>query len=132
MKLICFFERRNGMSQGEFIDYYETHHAPLFQQLCPFFSKYTRSFVVQDEAYAPAHATNDALPQPDFDVITEVWFESRRDYDKMLETLADPRVGDIIRADEANLFDRNTMRMYLVEEYETVPRGRNEDSTSQS
>lgn len=54
------------------------------------------------------------LPE-DFDVITELEFASRADYDAWAAEAYAPASG--IAADEANFLDRSRTRSYPVEQY---------------
>lgn len=115
MKIICFLKKKEGMSDAAFRAYYEGNHAPLINSLLPFFSDYRRNYLVPDESYAPAHVENNDA-RPAFDVITEISFANRADYDRMNAAIADPAIGDRIARDEENLFDRSAMAMYVVDE----------------
>jgi hypothetical protein len=110
--------RKIGLSHKEFREYYESKHVPLALRLLPFFSEYERNYPDQNEKYAPVHVVN-AAAEPGFDVITEICFESRADYDRMLVALADPEIGRLMAEDEDKFIDRSCISMYLVEECTT-------------
>jgi hypothetical protein len=110
--------RKIGLSRNEFREYYESNHVPLALRLLPFFSEYKRNYPDQNEKYAPVHVVN-AAAEPGFDVITEICFESRADYDRMLVALADPEIGRLMAEDEDKFIDRSCISMYLVEECAT-------------
>jgi uncharacterized protein (TIGR02118 family) len=119
VKLILIVRRKKGLSHQEFREYYENNHVPLAVRLIPLFSEYKRNYVDQKEKYTPVHVVN-AAAEPDFDVLTEICFDSRADYDKMLLTLADPEIGRLMAEDEEKFIDRNRISMYIVEEYKTA------------
>ncbi|MYM64747.1 EthD domain-containing protein [Pseudomaricurvus sp. HS19] len=116
LKILCFFKRRPGMTRAEFRAYYEANHAPLIEKMIPFYISYKRNFVEDVQDYKPAHITNNTDDSDEFDVMTELTFSSRDMLDKMMHTLSNPEVGDVIAADEANLFDRDSVTILIVDE----------------
>src|SRR3546814_12118732 len=55
-------------------------------------------------------------PPPEFNVITEAWFEDMEDYYAMAATTSDPAIAKIIADDVENFLDRGAMTMFLVNE----------------
>jgi uncharacterized protein (TIGR02118 family) len=110
-KVVALLARKASLSRDEFIAYYETRHAPLIRSKFPWIVDYRRNFIDMDGAIlAPGMAA------PDFDVITELWFRDRADYERMLAAHAIPKVGEAIADDEANFLDRTKTRFFVVEE----------------
>jgi hypothetical protein len=102
-------KRKPGMGLHEFRDYYENRHMPLCMKYWQSGERYVRRYI----------ETVDGLPEPDFDVITELWFKDRAPVDAIIATLEkDAMPADII-ADELMLFDRSKTRFYAVSECET-------------
>lgn len=122
MKIICLLPRRADLSRAEFKRRYEENHAPLIEKLLPFYKEYRRSFIADVQDYETGHLDNKADDTPPFDVVTELSFDSRDSYEKMIAALSDPAIGDVITADEENLFDRENIRVYIVEEHTSKPR----------
>ncbi|SCW38535.1 EthD domain-containing protein [Sphingobium faniae] len=120
MKIVCLMRRKASLSHQQFKDYYENNHAHLAVELLPFFSEYRRNYLIKDEAYKPDHL-DDVPPAPDYDVVTEISFASRDDYQRMVDALADPEIGGRIAADEENFLDRSAMVMFFVDEHVTAP-----------
>jgi len=118
MKLMLLFTRKPEVSPEEFREYYETKHAPLSLKLLPFFKTYKRNYVRRDLSYDPGTegSTNSG---PDFDVATEITFETRADYDRMMQAFGDPEIMSQIIADEENFIDRSCLQMFFVDEEET-------------
>jgi hypothetical protein len=114
-KVIALLTRKAGMSQADFVEYYETRHSKLIWSLFPWIVEYRRNFIDTAGAIIFPAAT-----LPDFDVVTELWFHDRTGYDQMLSAHADPAVGGAIAADEENCFDRSKTRFFIVEEAETA------------
>ena len=111
IKLIALLKRRAGMSRGDFIDYYQTRHAPLIRRLTPTIAKYRRNFLVWEGAFPAADGS-----ETNFDCVTEIWFASAADHQEALAIWGDPAVAAQIAADEDNVFDRGATRMFVVEE----------------
>ena len=108
-KLLIFLKRKPGMSREAFRDYYENRHVPLCLTYMAGAQRYVRRYL---EPYP-------GQPEPDFDVITELWFEDRATLDIVMATLArDAMPADVI-ADELNVFDRARSRFCAVSESET-------------
>lgn len=116
IKLVCLMNRKPGLSMKEFVTYYEEHHVPLIDRLLPFHSDYRRNFIVEGSAHRPAHLDPAREDVRDFDVITELIYDTQEDYQKIMDALADPEIGRIIAEDEANFFDRASIRTYVVDE----------------
>jgi len=111
VKSIALLRRRADLDRDAFIDYYETRHVPLIRSLLPGIVEYRRNFTLFDGAYV-----NEGAAPFDFDVVTELWFESRAAYDAAMAKVADPEIGQRIAEDEENFLDRSGTRMFLVEE----------------
>lgn len=118
MKIICFMKRKPGLTAEEFRDHYENHHAPLALELLPFFSAYKRNYIRHDLSYQPEHLARHAAT-PSHDVITELSFASRAEYEAMLAALADPVIGGRIARDEERFLDRDAMQMFFVDEMDS-------------
>ncbi|KKC25194.1 EthD domain-containing protein [Sphingomonas sp. SRS2] len=118
MKVIFTVQRKEGLSYAAFKEYYENHHAPLITRLLPYFCDYTRNYIGEDEKGAPAHLDGTAM-EPGFDVITEIAFSHREDYEKMLTSISDPVIGNQIAEDEDKFVRRGSIAMYIVDERKT-------------
>lgn len=123
IKIMCFLKRKPGMSRAEFKDYYETTHAPLIEKMLPHYKTFTRNFFAPVQDYEPGHMDNKRVQELDFDVVTELTFETQEDYDKIVAGLSDPEIGAVITADEENIFDRSKMSVYIMEVEASAPRG---------
>jgi len=109
LKCIALLKRREGMSREAFIDYYETHHAPLIASLAPQILAYRRNFVEVEGRFEFGAAI-------DFDCVTELFFADRAAYDAFAARCAEPDVARRIAEDEEHVFDRAASRMMMVEE----------------
>ena len=108
-KLLLFLKRKPGLSREEFRDYYEGRHVPLCLKYMAGAERYVRRYL----------EPTPGMSEPEFDVITELWFKDRRSVDSVLATLTkDAMPADVI-TDELNLFDRTKSRHHAVFECET-------------
>jgi len=113
-KAVAMIKRKKGMSMEDFINYYESKHAPLAVSRVPNLKKYIRHYLTPygNNVYA-------ANNEPPFDVITEIWFNDREDFELGMKYLTEPETAKIIGKDEENLFDKSSIRFMTMEEYET-------------
>lgn len=113
IKHFFLISKKPKLSAAEFRSYYEAHHVPLIKRLLPMFARYRRHYVDQGfSAWSPEQV------DPDFDVVTEIWFARPADYDAFLERVSDPVVIAEIRADEANFLISDATRSLRMETYE--------------
>ncbi len=120
LKMVALFRFKPGLSREDGIRYYETRHVPLICELLPgFFLDYRRSYPDQGPMFFPDHMAGTPPPPPPFDVMTELWMESRQKYEEMGARMADPEIGRRVAEDEAQFFDRSSMVMFLVDERRT-------------
>src|SRR3546814_17549915 len=54
--------------------------------------------------------------RPTFDVVTELWYESREAYEASMKSLADPAAAQALVEDERELFDLSPIRRFTIEE----------------
>ena len=108
IKTIALINRKPGLSMEEFVKHYEENHAPLALKHFPTLKRYVRNYVV-------------AMPgteEPDFDCITEFWFDDIEGAMAVQETLGDYKteIGKIFLEDEEKFQDRGKTRSFLVDE----------------
>ncbi len=120
LKMVALFRFKPGLGRDEGMRYYETRHVPLICELLPgFFLDYRRNYAEPDAMFFPDHIDGAPPAAPAFDVITELWFESRAKFDEMGARMADPALGARVAEDEAQFLDRTSMVMFLVDERRT-------------
>jgi hypothetical protein len=118
VKIIALLKRRPGLSLDDFINYYETRHAPLalshMTSAIRYFRRYLRPL------RQPAGDPNKTQwVEPPFDAITELWVEDQEAAERTLTAMAQPDVAAQIAADEERLFDRSKIQVFLVDERES-------------
>jgi hypothetical protein len=116
-KVLIFLKRRPGTSVEDLRDYYEHQHVPLCAKYGTSYSRYVRRYVTP----MPNAVTGNAA-ELDFDVITELWYEDRALYEKVLACAGHGKLPPEVIADEERVFDRTRIRYATVIECETEPR----------
>jgi len=100
--------RKPGMSRQDFVAYYEDVHRRMGETAVNGLARrYLRRYL------DPVHS---AGQEPRFDVLTEMWFESRDDYERGMAQL---RTDDFIE-DYMRLFEPASSVQYLVDERESA------------
>ena len=114
IKVVTMLTRKPGMSREEFIEHYETHHRKIGEKyLSGFAVKYQRRYLQSAGFRGQEGAT---VP---FDVLMEIWYPDQDTLDAALAVLSTDEAQAEIIADEEHLFDRDLIRSYMVEEYES-------------
>ena len=114
IKVVTLLTRKPGMSREAFIEHYETHHRKIGEKyLSGFAVKYQRRYLQSIGFKGQEGAT---LP---FDVLMEIWYPDQDTLDAALAVLSTDEAQAEIIADEERLFDRDLIRSYTVEEYES-------------
>jgi uncharacterized protein (TIGR02118 family) len=117
IKLMALAWRKPGMSVEAFREHYETRHAPLALSLIPQIKSYVRNYVRHDLDHA-IEGFEGAGSSTDFDVVTEITYASRADYEASMRILDDPEVRRLIAEDEERFIDRTATKYFLVESVE--------------
>ena len=106
IKVMLFVKRKAGLIQEEFRDRYEAGHVPLAIAELQHLKRYVRNFVTPSRG----------LPEPDFDVVTEFWFEDWEAWKATTGYALGAETGKALAEDEAVFMDRSSMRFVVVEE----------------
>ena len=106
IKVVVFIRKLPGTDRAHLRDYYENHHAPLVNRLLPFYCLYRRNYFDEPVRSGPLDI--------DYDVVTELGFSTKADYDAWLDALSDPEILRQIREDERNFIEQGATRMVLV------------------
>lgn len=115
MKMIVMFRRRQDLTAQQFRDYYENRHAPLALTLFPYLKGYKRNYIRHDLVHRRAQP--EGAPAPlNFDAITEIVFDSKADYERMVREMTDPVIRDRVVEDEKQFLDRSATVVLMVEE----------------
>jgi hypothetical protein len=57
------------------------------------------------------------VPSPYFDVITEIWFDDQKAYDRFIADLNDPMTSTRLQEDEERFLDRSVVQTFNVTEF---------------
>src|SRR5258706_6573594 len=104
------------MSLADFRDYYENTHVRVCSRYAKNLSRYVRRYVTP----LPNSVTGNA-EELDFDVVTELWYQDRAMFEKVLEYAGRGVLPADVIADEERVFDRTRIRYASVVECETTP-----------
>jgi len=107
VKGIVLLWRKPGISHEEFRKHYEESHAPLALSLFPI-RKYVRNYVKNTVFHVDT-------PEPDFDCITEQWFDDMEGFQAMMDAGAG-EAGRVVAEDERKFLDRRKTVYFLVDE----------------
>lgn len=118
VKMIFLLTKKPGMTREAFIERYESKHAPCALDLIPYMSEYRRTYLPEEGMLAVSHV-GPAAERPQFDVVTELWFEDQAALDAMFADMANSNKGQLIAEDEQDQFDRKKMMMMTADEYIT-------------
>lgn len=121
-KLILMARKKPGMSHEDFVQYYNNNHIAFMHSILdPGAAKHRRNFVLRN---AESGAENEAKGAPraadEFDVITEVFYENRETAEETMKAYADPDIRRRAQEDEERFLEPGSIRVYVVEAYETV------------
>ncbi|MFO8010896.1 MAG: EthD domain-containing protein [Dehalococcoidia bacterium] len=105
IKTIALLKRKPGISREEFARHYEEVHAPMAIKLLTVFRKYVRNHVVE----VPG------VEGPDFDCVSEFWFDSVEDAMEVQEILQSDAAREL-REDEASFIDSSKTVSFMVDE----------------
>ena len=108
IKLIVMLKKRRDISVQDFVRHYEQIHAPLGLGLMPSVVRYTRKYL-ESRGSKASYSVDDA-----FDVVTEVWFSSRDDYENSMDAIRTSAGAAQLIEDEHKIFDREATRYYLI------------------
>jgi hypothetical protein len=115
-KVVGLFKKREGMSDEDFRDHFETTHVHLFDEYLkmPGVKAYRRRYLKP----IAAAITGEVHDESDFDVIMELWSDDEWfEYWWVGQPPAELR--QLVAEDEEKLFDRDSMQLYVVDEVET-------------
>lgn len=110
-KLIALMKLRKGVSASVARCMYEEEHVPLVMRLMPMIRDYRRNYLDRSNAHIPASES-----WPDFDIITELWFDNASDLQLFLARMREGGEGRQLCADSARFLAAGTTRVFTVEE----------------
>jgi len=97
IKFTILLRRRAGTSHQDFVSYHINNHAALFASL-PEVKQYVRRYV----QCHPLPVSLPGLPPPEYDGITEIWFDNA---DAIGKVFGSTDYMELIRTDEEKFLD---------------------------
>ena len=119
IKQILFQKAKSGIARDMFVKRCEESYVPLVLKLAPDLQGYKRNYMIPDSMVSLAHVGK-ALPEPEYDVVTEVWFKGEEQLNSFARAISDIASGNHLPANEAQLFDESKTRISKVDEYVEV------------
>ncbi|HET6523122.1 EthD domain-containing protein [Sphingopyxis sp.] len=118
-KVVIMMKRRKDITMQEFKDYYQNTHIPNVMAILPptdiLPNVHRRNFVIRDDSFLDSVADGRTDPNPPFDCLTEVEYETREDAEASMQLFFDPKYLPDLKADEAKFIDLSTVKYYVVE-----------------
>jgi uncharacterized protein (TIGR02118 family) len=111
VKAIAMLARKVGLSEKQFVNYYENSHAPLILSIAPQIRDYRRNYLCREGAILAKGARS-----PEFDVVTELWFDDQAAFEAAMAAFTDPVNAARIARDEENVFDRSKTMFFVATE----------------
>jgi|GEM_PF-270855 len=113
-KVMMLLKRKAGLSLEEFIERYENEHVPFVEQYASAITHYSRHYL-----HPGSHVIfGDRVEEPEYDVITELWYKDRAAFEHQQEGLRGrPEAIASVAADEEKIFDRSKSRTVYVEDH---------------
>lgn len=110
-KVFVLLKRKAGLSMADFIEHYESRHAGLGIEHAKYIRYYCRHYL-----YPGDDPLTGEVHEPEYDVVTEVHFESREAFDANNQLMRQPDVLQTMIEDEEKIFDRSKNRLVFVED----------------
>lgn len=116
-KQVSFYRRNDGITHQEFCEYYENTHVKtrLSSMRLPGLRHYLRRYLTP----IPDPIT-DRVSDSGYDVITELWFDTKADWENYRKVSQDVEVREIATRDEILFMDQSSKCTNLIEEYELI------------
>jgi ketosteroid isomerase-like protein len=113
-KVMMLLKRKPGLSLEEFVQRYESEHVPAVEQHASHMRYYARHYL-----HPGSHVVHgDIVQEPEYDVITELWYDDRRAFEAQQQSLRErPDAVAAVAADEETVFDRTKSRTVYVEDH---------------
>jgi SnoaL-like domain/EthD domain len=113
LKVMLLLKRNPSLSMAEFIERYESVHVPAVLRNATRLRRYERHYL-----HPGRHVVfGDVVAEPEYDVLTELWYDDMAALDEQQEWLRDhPDRVEAVIEDEESLFDRSKSRLVFVED----------------
>lgn len=114
-KVYVLLKRKSGLTMDQFVNHYEEKHAKLGIEHAKYIKYYSRHYL-----YPGDDPLTGEVNEPEYDVITEVHFDSKEDFDKNSVLMRQPDTLKTMIEDEEKIFDRSKNRLVFVDDRVSV------------
>jgi hypothetical protein len=114
-KQISVMKRHPSLTPAEFRANYEGRHARFGETLFANARRFVRRYVQPE-----TNPLTGEVSEPDFDVILEIWWDSRADFEEAMRGVVSSPDLPAIRESGARLFASQNSPSFAVEECDTV------------
>ena len=115
IKQLSMMKRHPDLTMEQFIDRYENHHAKFGEILFRKAHRFVRRYVRPER-----NPLTGEVAELDFDVIMEIWWENREDFDECMAAIPKSGLIDQIRESGASLFASHNNPAFTVSEYDSA------------
>lgn len=116
-KVMWLMKRKPGTSMNDLIHHYENIHSKIGEPFAKATAvKYTRRYL--HPLAFPGPFVQDSH-EPAFDIAMEMWFNSREDFDRMVEMSSPEEISKMIIEDELRFLDPTHKQIFIIEEHES-------------
>lgn len=105
IKFAYLVHRLDGMTREAFIEHHRVNHAPLFKSIPE--ARHVRRYVISHPVAAPGY------PEPNFDALTEIWFDSWEDHDAYFKS---ENYRTKVQPDEGTFVNLDSYEVMVTEE----------------
>jgi EthD domain len=114
LKQVSVMKRHPDLTMDEFIRRYEGEHAKFGETLFRKAKRYVRRYVQPEKNFLTGE-----VAELDFDVIMEIWWESREDLVEAMKGIATSGLIDDVRRSGEGLFAPQKVPAFTVTEYDS-------------
>jgi hypothetical protein len=119
IKQVSMMKRHPNLSMEAFVERYESHHAKFGEVLFAKAERFVRRYV--NSVRNPLTGETREL---DFDVIMEIWWDSKEDFDAAMQGIAISPLLGAIKESGATLFASHDNPAFTVTEYDSDLKGK--------
>jgi hypothetical protein len=120
LKQISVMKRHPNLTMAEFIERYENHHARFGEILFAHSHRFVRRYVQPEK-----NPLTGQVEELAFDVIMEIWWDSRADFEAAMAAIPQSGLLPEIRASGEALFASQQNPAFTVLEYDSPVKGPN-------
>jgi uncharacterized protein (TIGR02118 family) len=119
IKMVYCITRRDDVKAEDFYRYWLEEHGPLVKSVAKDLNavRYVQSHTILTPINELLRESRDRLQEP-YDGITEVWWNSREEFEAALQTSGGQAAAARLVEDEARFADFSRCRVFMTQEHE--------------